>query len=87
MGMSNNPCPPEPTPNQLNIDVAALGDAALIKSHSVTSDSETTVVRSAKDLRELALFVGGQASCSQQQNAIANCFGTRMVPKQYGRCQ
>ena len=78
-----NPCPPEPTPSKLNVDVEALGDAALVKSHSVTSDSETTVMRTGADLLDYARFVGGQASTGQQQCAVRNVFGMRMRPKQY----
>lgn len=53
-----------------------------IKSHSISSDGETFVMRSGSDVKDL-INLGIDLSCEQKKNVMAGVFGFRGVARQY----
>lgn len=70
------------------IDTTPLnGATGLVKSHSVTSDSETTVMRSMDDIKALDQFLTGKAvGCSRASRAgvMRSIFGVVGVASVFG---
>lgn len=62
-----------------NIETAIIeGAAGLVKSHTVTQDSETTVMRTGKDLQELQRFINStECDPTAQSNVFKSLFRGR----------
>jgi len=54
------------------------GAAGLVKSHTITQDSETTVMRSGQDMQDVAGFVARQeAGCQGREGVLRSIFQMR----------
>ena len=61
-----------------NEPVSLKGAAGLVKSHTVTQDSETTVMRSGQDMQDVAGFVARQESgCAGRAGVMRGIFAFR----------
>lgn len=69
------------------LDLTPLeGKTGLVSEHSVTSDGETTRMRSGRDLKEINdLLTNNTIACdtTKRTNVMRNIFGFRAVPQNY----
>ena len=59
------------------------GAAGTVRSTSITSDSQSTTMRTGKDLQDLAKFLERDVTCANRTNAMAGIFNYRGVAQQF----
>ena len=59
------------------------GAAGLVKTTSISSDSQTTTMRTGADLRDLANFLDRDMPCDSQVKAMAGVFRFRAKPQEF----